>query len=74
MSELGFDMIPGCLAVCATGALIGLGISLLIDSYILKPHCIKCDKVVYDVKYCPNCGTSTDSVNMHNYWDTHKEN
>ena len=69
MSDLGFDMIPGCLAICIIEVIIGVGIWLLVDSYKLKPHCIKCDNVVFDVKYCPYCGTSTDSVNMYNYWN-----
>jgi len=76
MSELGLDMLDGCLKIFTwmTGiciVIIILGLSIW-DLEVPKDHCIKCGRVICNENYCPNCGMSTDSVDTYNYWNNPK--
>lgn len=72
MSELGFDMIPGCMGIVALAFVLGMGLLFLADSFHKYDHCIKCGHLIHYENYCPNCGTSTDSVATYNYWEGRK--
>lgn len=65
---LGFDMAKTFIVATLAGVAISIGLFALIDSFIPKSHCVNCDYKV-ETEYCPKCGTSTDTVNKHNYWN-----
>jgi len=52
--------------------ILDFGGAALIDSFKDKGHCTKCGREIDKEKYCPDCGTPTDSLNYYDYWNRPK--